>query len=129
MVQNHNAQIARKEIVEAQPKIAKAVPAKSSTDMDKLNKTEREFFNYLKRVRPIVFVQEITLKLADDCRYTPDFVTISEIGEIEFWEVKGFFRDDAKVKIKIAARYYRFLGTFTLAFKSKSGWDFQSVKP
>jgi hypothetical protein len=51
---------------------------------------------------------KVTLKLADDTRYTPDFMVIESDGSIRFDEVKGFWRDDAKVKIKVAAEQFPF---------------------
>lgn len=50
--------------------------------------------------------EKITLKLADDCRYTPDFFVVDLLGGITFEEVKGFWRDDAKVKIRVAAQQF-----------------------
>ena len=51
----------------------------------------------------------MTLKLAKDTRYTPDFAVINKNGELEFHEVKGFMRDDALVKIKVAAEMFPFI--------------------
>lgn len=39
-------------------------------------------------------------------RYTPDFMVIRPSGLIEFHEVKGHWRDDARTKIKVAADKY-----------------------
>lgn len=99
-----------------------------STDEAKLNKTEKAYLNHLRsRGLPWIGVQSITLKLADDCRYTPDFTYIHD-GKFHAHEVKGFFRDDAKVKIKVAARKFPWI-VFTLVFKHKSGWEWKLVKP
>lgn len=65
------------------------------------------------------------LVLGDRCTYTPDFEVWLSNGELEFHEVKGFWRDDARVKLKAAATafpQYRFVavyprkrrGTFTV---------------
>ena len=70
--------------------------------------------------------EKITLKLGADCRYTPDFYVVNREGEIEFHEVKGFFRDDAKVKIKVAAENFPF--RFYLARLVKGGWDIEEIK-
>lgn len=60
--------------------------------------------------------ERLTFKLADDCRYTPDFVVQLAGGEIECHEVKGtFIRDDAKVKLKVAATMFPFV--FRLCIK------------
>jgi hypothetical protein len=50
--------------------------------------------------------EAITLKLAPDTRYTPDFAVITCEGEMQFHETKGHWRDDALVKIKVAANLF-----------------------
>ncbi len=52
--------------------------------------------------------QGFTLLLAADCRFTPDFVVQFPDGSLEIHETKGFFRDDAKVKLKVCARQFPF---------------------
>ncbi len=42
-----------------------------------------------------------TFKLADDTRYTPDFVIQHPDGMLTAEEIKGFYRDDAKVKARV----------------------------
>lgn len=108
-----------------------STPARAfvSTDEKKLNKTEKRFLDWLwQRALPgqYIGVQSITLKLADDCRYTPDFVTIFQ-GDIRAYEVKGFWRDDAKVKIKVAARMFPM--RFVVVQWIKGQWQFSEVKP
>jgi hypothetical protein len=51
------------------------------------------------------------LRLADKTFFTPDFRVVTSDGFIEFHEVKGFWEDDARVKIKVAAEMhpYRFV--------------------
>ena len=63
--------------------------------------------------------EAITLKLAKDTRYTPDFVVMVKSLEIEMHEVKGFWQDDAKVKIKVAAEKFPF--RFIAIKKTKNG--------
>ncbi len=41
-------------------------------------------------------------------RYTPDFFVVNADGEVEFHETKGFMRDDAALKLKMAAEQYPF---------------------
>jgi hypothetical protein len=50
--------------------------------------------------------EAIALILADRTRYHPDFVIYEKDGGLTFEEVKGFMRDDAAVKIKVAARQF-----------------------
>lgn len=49
--------------------------------------------------------EAIKLKLAPNTFYTPDFVVTFE-DRIELHEVKGFWEDDARVKIKVAATLF-----------------------
>lgn len=50
----------------------------------------------------------VRLQLAPNTTFTPDFIVMLSDGVIEFHEVKGFWQDDAKVKIKVAAEKYPF---------------------
>lgn len=50
----------------------------------------------------------ITLKLATDTRLTPDFAAQLPTGEVVLYETKGFMRDDANVKLKVAAALFPF---------------------
>lgn len=106
-----------------------------TTDHAKLNKTEAAYYSYLKTVRDAAGIyvwvgtpQCITLKLGDDCRYTPDFFAINHGGEMLAFEVKGFWRDDAKVKIKVAARIFPFI-RFQVVMKNKDQWSHTPIKP
>lgn len=65
----------------------------------------------------------IKLRLADNTFYTPDFAVMLTSGEIECHECKGFWEDDARVKIKVAADIYpfRFIGIK----KDKTGWKIE----
>ena len=101
-----------------------------STDEAKLNKTERAFLQFLRVARSgcWIGVQNITLKLADDTRYTPDLSCVGTQGNLHFWEVKGFWRDDARVKIKVAARMFPW-ARFTAVQRIKGEWKFEEIKP
>lgn len=50
----------------------------------------------------------LKFRLADNTFYTPDFVVMDADGVMEAHETKGFWTDDAKVKIKVAASQYPF---------------------
>ena len=71
------------------------------------------------------YFERMTLKLADDTRYTPDFMVVLPDGEIRFDEVKGFMEDDAWVKFKVASEMFPF--SFRLvkkkAKKDGGGWE------
>lgn len=49
----------------------------------------------------------ITLRLADGVRYSPDFVVFMNGGRMRLVEVKGgYFRDDARIKLRVAVEMY-----------------------
>lgn len=56
--------------------------------------------------------------------YTPDFAVMRADGALEVHEVKGFWTDDARVKIKVAADQYpmRFIAVKVLPKKQGGGW-------
>jgi hypothetical protein len=95
-----------------------------------MNKTEARYAEQL-QLRLLAgevawFAYEaLTLKLAPDTRYTPDFVVMLSDGTLECHEVKGFFRDDAKVKVKVAAEKFplRFVVARERPKKLGGGWE------
>ncbi|MDX6911769.1 DUF1064 domain-containing protein [Hafnia paralvei] len=95
-----------------------------------MNKTESEYCQLLelrKRVGEIVWYrfEGVKLRLADNTFYTPDFAVMLSSGEMEMHEVKGFWTDDARVKIKVAAEQYpfRFIAVKPKAKKTGGGWE------
>lgn len=66
----------------------------------------------------------IKLRLADNTFYTPDFAVMLADGSLEMHEVKGFWQDDARAKIKIAADLYplQFIAVQAKAKKDGGGW-------
>lgn len=63
-------------------------------------------------------------RIGFNCWYTPDFRVVLPNGEIEFHETKGFWRDDALVKIRAAAHNhpYRFIGVT----EKRGRWEFRN---
>ena len=104
------------------------VENRKSTDEEKLNKLEAAWLAVLRgQGYDWIGIQNITIKLADDCRYTPDFSTVGN-GIIKVFECKGFMRDDALVKIKVAARLFPWI-RFILVTKSDGKFQQQLIKP
>lgn len=78
-----------------------------------MNQTEAAYAQELELRRRagdirLYLFESVTMKLAPDTRYTPDFMVMNASGEIEFHEVKGFWRDDARVKVKVAYEKFPF---------------------
>lgn len=117
------------------PEPATASPAgdlafvpKPSTDEAKLNKTERAYLAHLRAIYPAeIGIQNVTLKLADDCRLTADFNYINALGRWVFVDVKGFQREDALIKMKVAARCFPQID-FVIVKKNGKGWEIMPVK-
>lgn len=68
--------------------------------------------------------EAVTFKLAHDCRLTPDFFVVLADGTVEFHDAKGFFREDAKIKMRVAADKFpfRFLAVRRLTRRQGGGW-------
>lgn len=76
-----------------------------------MNKTEAAYAQHLHALQLAGKVkgwkfESVTLRLADDTTYRPDFLVELFIGPLELHEVKGFWRDDARVKFKVAAELF-----------------------
>ena len=97
-----------------------------------LNKAELAYQNELERQKGLGEVlwyrfEGLKLRLADKTFYTPDFAVMIANGTLEMREVKGFWTDDAKVKIKVAAAMYpfRFIAVRPEAKKRGGGWKIE----
>lgn len=93
-----------------------------------MNKTEMAYAEYLrlliaaKQIKRFDFEPE-KLRLADSTYFIPDFRVIKMDDTVEFHEVKGFWRDDARVKIKVAAEMHPYV--FKAVKKNKGGWEYE----
>jgi len=90
------------------------------------NAWERQYADHLeaKRVRGEILrwdYEPETLRLADRTTLCPDFRVVLPDGLIEFHEVKGFRREDAMIKIKVAAELHPY--KFVLVQKVKGCWQ------
>ena len=97
-----------------------------------MNGIEREYAAHLESLRIAGKIEwyvfdAVKLRLAENTFYTPDFFVMLANGEIEVREVKGFWEDDARVKIKVAADKFpfRFIGVTKRTKKSGGGWEME----
>ena len=103
-----------------------------ATDM---NKTEAAWCRELELRRRAGEVQwyqyePMALILAKATRYTPDFIVLTDAGALEAHEVKGFWRDDARAKIKIAATLFPWIRFVAISRgKGRAAWDIESISP
>lgn len=74
--------------------------------------------------------QPLRLLLAYKTSYTPDFVVVTRESRLACHEVKGFWREDARVKIKVAARLFPWFSFCACQRKTKkAGWTFEEIEP
>ncbi|MBX5001860.1 DUF1064 domain-containing protein [Rhizobium lentis] len=119
------------------PRSRYAVPGKAASGRLALgrlktgerNKTEAQYETMLEDMRAAGDVlwyrfEGVKLRLADNTFYTPDFAVMRADGLFECHEVKGFWQDDARVKIKVAAELYpfRFIAAVPRKKKDGGGW-------
>jgi len=93
-----------------------------------MNKLEAEYACLLemkRRAGEILWFEfdVVKFRLAKDTFYTPDFLVLSADLQLEVHEVKGFWEDDARVKIKVAAD--RIPIHFIAVTKEKGQWKYE----
>ncbi len=103
------------------------------TPRPRMNKTEGEWAMILearKRAGEIIWYQfeGLRLRLADGAYFTPDFPVLTKEGNLEFQEVKGFWREAGKLRIRVAAGLYpfwKFYAVRKIKKKDGGGWDIE----
>lgn len=113
---------------DAMPALPVAVGTVRESDM---NRTEAEYAGMLEARKAkgeiLWWVFEgMTLKLADNTRYTPDFVVMASDGALEIHEIKGgFIREDGWLKLKVAAGMFPFRFFLCQKRAKKTGGDWR----
>ena len=97
-----------------------------------MNRTEAAYAGHLEERKASGEVlwyafEAMTLKLADGCRYTPDFAVMQPDGQLQMHEVKGYWQDDAKAKIKVAASLFPmlFIAVYKKPKREGGGWKYE----
>ena len=113
--------------------MARKVRAISTTPRHTMNGLESKYATYLdglKRLGQILDwkFEPFKLRLTEGWKttYCPDFLVITKDGFMELHETKGFMRDDANLKIKIAADIYVQF-TFRLVQWLKGRWEIRVI--
>ena len=95
----------------------------------RMNRTEARYAVILEVRRRAGEVAEyhfeaVTLKIADDTRYTPDFLVVLADGQCELHEVKGgYVWEDARLKFQVAVEEWGHLFGFVWAQWSGGEWS------
>ena len=117
---------------------AEAVPHTASSHQQgvdasrpKMNKLEMRYSQYLDVLKFTGDIKDwrfesVKLRLADHCVYIPDFLIVLHDGRCELHECKGFMRDDALVKLKVAADQFPWW-QFKIIRRVKGEWNIKSV--
>jgi hypothetical protein len=104
----------------------KAYQALGRMKQGKMNETEKRYAGHLdlqKQSGDILewWFEAMNLRLGDKCFYKVDFLVLTADHELQVHEVKGFWTDDALVKIKTAADKFPF--RFVAIRWVKKAWD------
>ena len=103
-------------------------------DVDRMNGLEAGYagrLDAMKRAGKLILwkFEEIKLRMADGTFYTPDFFIMLPDGSVGFHETKGFWRDDARAKIKIAAELYPMFFFVAVQWDAKAKeWKFERFR-
>jgi len=98
--------------------------------IEKMNNTEKRYavqLGLMKRAGQILgwSFEGLNFRLADRTYFKPDFLVVFP-DRFEIHEVKGFWRDDARVKIKVAAKLYPWFKWVAVQWKKKQ-WVYEKI--
>ena len=98
----------------------------------RMNKTESFFAEILEKWRLAGDIlrwdyEPEKLRLADRTYYTPDFRVIDREERVIFYEVKGHWEDDARVKIKVAGELHPY--PFRAVKRIKGRFEIENIGP
>lgn len=109
--------------------MARGLQALGRLKVGAMNQTEAAYARTLEQRKAAGEVawykfEGLKFRLADNTFYTPDFAVQLADGALEAHEVKGYWQEDARAKIKIAADMYplRFVAVQALPKKAGGGW-------
>ncbi len=106
-----------------QGQTSKPAPTPRRGRMNKLEAAYADLLEISKRQGGIkrYYFEGIKLRLGDGSWYTPDFLVINHDRRIELYEIKGFWREAARVRIRVAATLYPHF-TFVGVQRVKGEW-------
>jgi hypothetical protein len=134
VAEQHAAQAERSEAVRERLEVEPPKPKRAKA-ADGMNKTERAFAEMLDQSLRYEQIsgwrrEPVKFRLAGRTWYTPDFVVCpawSPNTPRYIFEVKGFMRDDASVKLKVAAELYPCFRWFLVRREGRNGWDVREI--
>ena len=105
-----------------------------------MNRLERDYRDHLVIMESVGIIERfvfepmrLRLGLNWKTNYTPDFgIVMAGTGLIEFHEVKGYWHEDARVKVKVAAAthpWFVFRAVQRRPAKQGGGWVWETFTP
>ena len=77
--------------------------------------------------------EPLTLRLGNvgaRCGYTPDFIVTATTHPVRAYEVKGFWRDGSREKVKVAARLFPWMQFVGVEWDRENRcWDYEDFSP
>lgn len=97
------------------------------------NKWEQEFGEVLRQQQQTIGLiawyqfEALRFRLADGAYYKPDFVALTTTGSLIAYEVKGMWREAARVRIKVAAdrHPFKFVAVRKKLVREGGGWEYE----
>ena len=94
-----------------------------------MNKTEQAYAALLEQRKQAGEIhhyqfEAVKLRLADNTSYCPDFMVVDKDGYIEWHEVKGFWHQAGRIKIKVAADLHPYFSFVAVQYKKKE-WVYE----
>ena len=95
-----------------------------------LNGLETKWLGVLKErmasgeIQDILPHESMRLAIGEKCSYAPDFPVVSGDGELVFYETKGFWTPEARVKMKAVATRYPWFVFVGVQWKKKQ-WVYE----
>jgi hypothetical protein len=109
-------------------------PARADRPADGMNGIERSFWRGVlepARARGDLVAcwrEPLKFRLGGRCWFCPDFAAVEPDGRLVLIELKGgWFRDDARVKTKVAASLYPHFGWLLVFRERRHGWRIHHV--
>jgi hypothetical protein len=98
-----------------------------------MNKAEASWAQQLELMRRAGDIEwyayePVNLRLAPNTYYNPDFLVLCSDGTLEIHEVKGFWQDAARIKVKVAASTFPFRFKIIKALTKKEGGGFSTTE-
>lgn len=113
------------------PRATEPKREREAADEPQMNGWETEYGELLERRKQAGEVLwygfgMIRLRIGKGCMYKPDYFVVLSSGVVECHEVKGFMREAARVRLRVAAERYPF--RFVVCRKVDGEWRFEDVK-